>query len=319
MMESKSNVSRGVLVWLIVVLVVMTALLAINTEFLTNVYLRNQLTATGYIINGGILALFLLGLGRMVVLLLRYMREERALYRFARALAMDSPLASIDLDQNTLIARRYQEILTLSEHNAPINHAALASVQVARESTAISLPKFVNNILILTGVFGTIVSLSIALVGASDVLGSAQQGPGSMGMIIHGMSTALSTTITAIVCYLVYGYFYLRLTDVQTHLLSQVEQITTFYLMPRYAYTPDNLMQRIAGLVKALSGVAEVMRTVQADNMAASTQLHSLIASLNQRTKPMSDDLKSIKRVLHEGFRLPETELAETVELTELS
>ena len=308
MLARSHNSSRGVLVRLGVVLVLFVLLLAVNSEFLRDVYLRNQLTTIGWIVNGGILALFLLGLARLVFLLLRYMREERALQRFMRELQADPGHPPLDHGEDTLIARRYQEILLLSRGHAPINHAALASVLVAQESTAASLPKFINNTLILTGVFGTIVSLSIALVGASNVLGSAQQGSGDMGLIIHGMSTALSTTITAIVCYLIFGYFYLKLTDIQTSLLGRVEQVTAIHLLPRFAVTPDSLLQRVSGLVQSLGEAAAVMRTLQSDHLAAITQLHSLLAVLNQRTQPMSDDLKSIRRVLHEGFRLPEPE-----------
>ena len=127
-----------------------------------------------------------------------------------------------------------------------------------------------------------------------------------MGMVSHGMSTALSTTITAIVCYLVYGYFYLKLTDAQTHLLSQVEEVTTLYLLPRYGHTPDNLVHRVSGLVQGLQQTVEMMRSVQVDYAEAGAQLHSLLSSLNQRVKPMNDDMKQIKRTLREGFRLPD-------------
>ncbi len=307
MVEIQQNFSRDVLVRLVVVLVLVAAILALNTDFIVNVYMRNQLTITGWIINGSILALFLLGLARITLVLRRYMEEEQALKRFVRALVDDQPDPDAGLHRGCLIAYRYQAILTLSRDNAPVNHSALAAAQVARESTLISLPKFVNNILILTGVFGTIVSLSIALVGASNVLDAPQQGPGSMGMVIHGMSTALSTTITAIVCYLIYGYFYLKLTDAQTHIFSQVEEVTTLHLIPRFAHTPEDLVQRVATLVKGLNQVTEMMRAAQADSVEVSNQLHGLITDLNQRTEPMSGDLKSIKEILREGFRLPKS------------
>ncbi len=305
MVEITQNFSRGVLVRLAVVLALAATVLIFNVDFISNVYMRNQLTFTGWIINGGILAIFLLGLARIILVLRRYMEEERALNRFVRALEADQPDPTAGFHRGCLIAYRYQAILTLSRDNAPVNHAALAAAQVARESTLISLPKFVNNILILTGVFGTIVSLSIALVGASNVLGAPQLGPGSMGMVIHGMSTALSTTITAIVCYLVYGYFYLKLTDAQTNLFSQVEEVTTLYLIPRYAHTPEDLVQRVANLVKGLNEVTQMMRTAQADSVEVSNRLHALIADLNQRSEPMAEDLEVIKRILREGFRLP--------------
>lgn len=307
MVEIEKNFSRGVLVRLVIVLTLVAVILAFNVDFIANIYLRNQLTFTGWIINGAILGLFLLGLARIVLVLRRYMEEERALNSFVRALEDEDPHPTVGINRGCLIAYRYHAIQTLSRDNAPVNQAALAAAQVARESTRISLPKFVNNILILTGVFGTIVSLSIALLGASNVLGAPQQGSDSMGMVIHGMSTALSTTITAIVCYLVYGYFYLKLTDAQTHLFSRVEDVTTLYLIPRYSHTPEDLVQRVTTLVNELKQVTEMMHMAQTENALLSRQLHGLIADLNQRTEPMSEDLENIKGILREGFRLPES------------
>ena len=307
MLDFEKNFSRGVLIRLAIVVVLVAALLLANLDFLTDIYLLQQLTRTGYLINGGILALFFLGLTRVVAGLVRYMREEHAIQRFAAAQEAESYPPATEISPKRLVARRYETILKLSHQSAPINHAALASALVARESTTISLPKFINNILILTGVFGTIVSLSIALVGASNVIGGPSQELGDMGMVIPGMSTALSTTITAIVAYLIYGYFYLKLTDAQTQVLSGVEQVTSLYLLPRYAHTPDNMMHRVAGLVEQLKEVADSMRSAQFDSAESGSQLHSLLASLNLRVSPVAEDLRSIKHTLREGFRLRDT------------
>lgn len=314
LIESRSTFSRTVLVRLVIVSALLAVALALSAGFIADVYFRNQLTAVGWIVNGGILVLFLLGMARIVAVLLRYAREERAVSKFVRALDEEDPHPDAHIDPRSLIALRYDAVVNLSREKKAVNHASLASAQVARESTVISFPKFINNILILTGVFGTIVALSMALLGASNLLGTAQEGPGNMGMVIHGMSTALSTTITAIVCYLIFGYFYLKLTDAQTRLLSDIEEVTTLYLLPRYATTPDTLLQQVSGLVEGLGDVAEAMRTIQADYLTISSQLHGLIAAMNQHQKPMAEDLTRIKGLLREGFRLPELETVRSEE-----
>ncbi len=305
MIEFRAGFSLRVLIRLFIVLGLVAIAVLFSLDFIEGLYFRDQLTPTGFAVNGGIVALFLLGMGRIVSGLVRYVREERALAHFVKLFEEDAYLPAAQFDTGTLIYRRYQTVLALSRQNAPINHGALASALVAGESTRLSLPRFIHNILILTGVFGTIVSLSIALLGASNLLQSAAE-MNSMGMVIHGMSTALSTTVTAIVCYLVYGYFYLKLTDAQTHLVAGIEQVTTLYLLPRYASDSDTMLHEVAGLVKGLQQLAESMKTTHFDYARAGSQLKEVVAVLNQGVAPMSTDIQAIKSLLREGFRLPD-------------
>lgn len=174
---------------------------------------------------------------------------------------------------------------------------------MATESTRLSLPRFISNILILTGVFGTIISLSIALLGASDIIDSAD-GISGMSIVIHGMSTALSTTATAIVCYLFFGYFYMKLTDVQTELLSGIEQATTLYIMPRFTFQTDSMLHEVGSLVKALHEAANIMAKTQLDFVEAGRGLHALTGTRAESLSQLSNDIKEIKTLLRDGFRL---------------
>jgi hypothetical protein len=195
MFQYKTNYSRNVLFQFLMLSILVGFLLLINFEFLLNLYIKNQATNTGYIVNSSILALFLIGVFRLIILLLRYSREESALTRFIQNVQNNETLPTERINKKSLIYNRYISVLEISKHNVAVNHSALASVLVATESTRLSLPRFISNILILTGVFGTIISLSIALLGASDIIDSAD-GISGMSIVIHGMSTALSTTAT---------------------------------------------------------------------------------------------------------------------------
>ncbi|MES9965064.1 MAG: hypothetical protein ABW116_16170 [Candidatus Sedimenticola sp. 20ELBAFRAG] len=304
---------------MIIIAAVSAAILVWKLDFINSVYFRDQLTATGLIINGSILALFVLGLVKIIWILFTYGKEERAVRRFVENLEDNvSPL--IDISENTIIARRFRTMEHLHQANTPVNHNALASTLVAAESTRNSFPKFITNILILTGVFGTIVSLSIALIGASDLLASAVDVNG-MGLVVHGMSTALSTTITAIVCYIYFGYFYLKLTDVQTNLVSGVEQVTNNYLLPRFQVQTESILYEFTGLIRSLQGLVNQMEGSQqsynqlADEMKKSQEAFedlenrigaSLVEIYKTKIQPVADDMNDIKKLLKIGFRLPE-------------
>jgi len=303
MIQYKENYSRSVLFQFLMLSLMVGFLLLINHEFLQHFYFENQATNTGYIVNGSILGLFLLGIFRLIFLLLRYSREENALARFVKNVHNNVALPTDRINKKSLIHNRYLSVLEISKHNVAVNHSALASTLSATESTRLSLPRFISNILILTGVFGTIISLSIALLGASDIIDSAD-GISGMSIVIHGMSTALSTTATAIVCYLFFGYFYMKLTDVQTELLSGIEQATTLYIMPRFTYQTDSMLHEVGNLVKALHEAARAMASTQADFAEAGRNLSALTGNNAESLLRLSTDIDEIKSLLRDGFRL---------------
>ncbi len=303
MVQYKANYSRSILFQLLLLSVVLAFLILINLDFLYKIYFENQTTNTGYIVNGTIMGLFFLGLFNIISLLLRYVREENALTRFLKNVNNEQATPTERINKKSLIYNRYSSVLEISRHNVAVNHSALASTLVATENTHLSLSRFISNILILTGVFGTIISLSIALFGAADIIDSVD-GIGGMSIVIHGMSTALSTTATAIVCYLFFAYFYMKLTDVQTELLSGIEQATTLYIMPRFTYQTDSMLHEVGNLVKALHAAANSMAQTQIDFTEASRKFNALTGTNAESLSRLGSDIEEIKTLLRKGFRL---------------
>ncbi len=301
-----SGLSNRIILQFIVVCAAALLLLGVNYSFIWSFYFENQQTNTGLIINGAIAALLVFGLGNIFFQLLYYRSEEAAMARLVHNIeALKNDLTE-GLRPSSVIAQRFQTIQAISTADGEINHGALASMLSADQSTRLGLIRFINNILILTGVFGTIVSLSIALLGASDLIDSSDASLGGMGLVIYGMSTALSTTMTAIVSYLLYGYFFNRLGDVQTHFLSGVEQLTSVYLLPKYAKTANNLDGKLAELIKSLVFVTDKMSKTQDTYQDAANTLQANIDLHQKQLHNLGTDLHQVKQLLREGFRLPD-------------
>jgi hypothetical protein len=284
------------------------ALVTLNFDLIYPFYFENQLTRTGIYINGAILGLLVIGLGNILYHLLRYRREEAAIADFVNNVESIKPDLMEGLPADSMVVRRQLTMQSIQRSNGEINHGALAAMLNADESTHFGLIRFINNILILTGVFGTIVSLSIALLGASDLIDSANASLGGMGLVIHGMSTALSTTITAIVAYVVFGYFYTRLNDVQTHCLSGIEQLTTVYLLPRYVKASDDIVHKMSDLIKSVIHATSKLKQTQDTYQDAAVTLQQTLAANQQQTDELANELADIKQILREGFRLPSTD-----------
>ena len=316
-----TSLSTKIIVQFAVVVIAAIVLIALNFELIYPFYFENQLTSIGITINSAILALLIIGLGSILYNLLRYRREESAIALFVNNVESLKPDLMEGLPAASVVAKRQATLKLIQKANGEINHSALAAMLNADEGTRFGLIRFINNILILTGVFGTIVSLSIALLGASDLIDSADASIGGMGLVIHGMSTALSTTITAIISYVIFGYFYTRLNDVQTHFLSGVEHLTSVYLLPHYVKSGDDIVHKMSDLIKSVIHAADHLRTTQetyhdvADNLRTTQEtyhetaigLQQSIVAYQQKMDSLGEDLEIIKAILREGFRLPPT------------
>lgn len=287
-----------------VVLFIVIAIAIWQWDYLIDLYIHNQITYVGWIINGAILALFLLGLGRMVHLFVIYSEEEKALDLFVEATRAED-LDSLDerLPPDSIIGQRYATVLNFFSSRTEINHNALAATLLARETSKTSFIKFVNNILILAGVFGTIVSLTVALIGASTAI-SATDSLRGIDVVIHGMSTALSTTMTAILAYFLFGYFYLKLMDTQSYVLGWVEHETATQLIPRYqaaTRSPEQaLAEMLTGTVETIDKFNNFINQIQALGASQSQMLENF-EQLNDQNMRMLSDIRSILRA---GFRL---------------
>jgi hypothetical protein len=129
-----------------------------------------------------------------------------------------------------------------------------------------------------------------------------------MGMVIHGMSTALSTTITAIICYVFFGYIYQRLTDAQTNLISGIEQVTTTYLMPRFQIQTDSVLYEFTGLIRSLQGLVDQLQKSQLGFEATQDQLADTLDIYRDKAHGLDEHLDTIKQHLRLGFRLRDDE-----------
>ncbi len=300
----QTHFSRTVLIQWALFLIISSLLLFVFADDLGKIYGMGKPTPVGLGLNGLILGLFSLGMIRWLILVLRYQREEKALQQFHTQFNQDSEQALENIPQESLIFQRFSTLKTMNEQAATIHHQALAATLIASESTRSGLLRFVQNTLILCGVFGTIVSLSIALFGASDLLEHSVSSAG-MGMVIHGMSTALSTTMTAILCYLSFAYFHGALQNIQTNLLSAIEQLSTTRLIPSFQTTPNSIDRQLASLLKAMALLVQEMR----QNSEAVPKLLSHIEQLErqqqQQHQAQLHATQQLQTTLQQGFRLP--------------
>jgi len=298
--------SRTILIQVLLVTLALAGLSIYFSDTLIMIYFTNQQTSAGYVLNGLILVLFLLGMMRALVVLFAYHREEQALSRVLSNLELQQGSLLQGVAAASIIAVRVGILENMRLQRAPVHHQALAATLLARESARTGLVRFIHNILILCGVLGTIVSLSIALFGASSLLEQAVSSTG-MGMVIHGMSTALSTTMTAIVCYLFLAYFMSAIQNLQTRFLGHVEEITATRLLPLYQITEEAVTQHALDLVREAHLLVQSLHDKVDAIDPASVKLEieqGRIQAQNQHEEMLAQ-LRELSAIMKDGFRLP--------------
>lgn len=293
---SPHNYTRNILLQILLVIGLLAAVIVWQRDVVYEIYMANQVNAVGWAVNGGILLLFACGLIQLIKRFLEYRNQEQAINRFTTNVNNnEEPLLGIR--QDYMVAERFLTLKSLNKRRANINQNVLAATLLASESSRNSFLKFVHNVLILIGVFGTIISLSISLLGASDILqGGGQAGSliggreaaqaSGLGTMIFGMSTALSTTLTAIIAYLFFGYFYIKLTDTQTFLISKIEEVTATTLLPHLQLNQDAVVRDYSESIRSANELIQKLDQSQQKYADSATALEAATKKLADKVLP---------------------------------
>ena len=126
-----------------------------------------------------------------------------------------------------------------------------------------------------------------------------------MGLVINGMSTALSTTMTGIVTYILFRFFLGKLIDVQNNLMFAVERVTTLTIIPAFAPQKqvESVVPQITSLIQNLDTLVQKMATQQQGMTESQRELQETIQD-TPRVRSMAEGIQEINENLNKGFRL---------------
>lgn len=275
----------------------------LEKDFLIPFLFGPQSTPLGVLINGFILGLLVLSFVANLGWLLVNFMEEKALRQFMlnRDHPEGDPLARVS--EKSLIAKRYRDLMELEKRGSPIDQGALAHLLASRLSLRHLFSEYVASILILLGMLGTILALGMALMGSSSLINSLENIKG-MGAVIANMSTALSTTITAIVCYMAAKFSLHLVIASDRELAYAIEAITTHEILPDLSQRVDTLVPKLQSLLERLDQLTEGLTLSQKHLRDTQGQLSEGVLSLGEHLQGVTKGIATINANLEKGFRL---------------
>lgn len=258
--------------------------------------------------------IFLLGI--VIVTLVSLLTLARAFFRYQReAFAIRKVLNNLrmknhpveDVTFQSLIKQRFSILGDLYERDSHLDQGALSSLLSAREAHCSNFASFVQTILVLLGVFGTVVSLGYSLTGASELL-STSGGLEGMSGLMSGLATALSTTMVAIVSFICHSYFLQSFHLYQKSILADIERITLVYFIPYIDRSPADPESKLAELIHSLKGMVDELKSSQEAVGEMQKSLTMMMERGSQELADFTNGVDSINRTLKAGFRLGEQE-----------
>lgn len=272
-------------------------------DFLIDFYMGPRSTLVGQVFNSFILIVFIVGTFRILYLILSLKDEEKSVINLFENLGKESNSPFHNVSSESIIGKRYHIMETLYQRRMSVDHQSLAGLLESELMSRVSFPKFISGILVLLGMLGTILSLAIALVGASDILANVDN-IHELGSILDGMSTALSTTMTGIVTYILYRFYLGKLLDVQNNLFYAIERVTTLTLVPQFSLSEDTLVPKLVGLVESLDKVVGDIARHHKSLIETNDKISESLAHYSENVTGLAQGIHQINDNLHKGFRL---------------
>lgn len=274
--------------------------------FILEFFLGPQSSELGRMIGGLILALFGAGTVGILGLIVYLRQEEVALLNFyQQAVRNYEGLLERGGGDRSLIGKRFLTIKNLAEKKALINQEALAFLLQNEVQGKSGSLRFLGHIFILLGMLGTIASLGVALLGTSELM-VAKTTVMDFGLVISGMSTALSTTLLGLVAYILFRFFLVQLESLQNNLLLSIERVTALTLIPRLQPSPETLVPEVLQLVGNLNRLIGEMTENQEQISKSSAVMQASITRYSRTMEGIERGFDSINHTLSKGFRLQE-------------
>ena len=282
-------------------------LVALQFEIIAEIYWGPLTTEIGWVVNGAIMGLFLVALLRMSALLRFYFREDRAIDAFDGQMDFGLDEDRAESLAGTLVMQRYRALEQSRMELEQPHQAALAGILWSQETARMGLTRLIQNVLILLGVFGTVASLSLALIGASELFSSPQNASG-ITLVVRGMATALSTTMAAIAAYLVLAFVASRVIAAQAHVCRRIESLTLNRMLPQLSKTSGNLAQNMLHTLSELQNLLTSLRDTHAALQKQALNLGEFERARLDHEAALLKQMRRINQALREGFRLQNPE-----------
>lgn len=253
-------------------------------------------------------------LGNQAWLFLRYQWEARSLDPYITG-DLHKPRLN-NLSSRSLLGKRVAMVEKFHKSTGAVDLGTLSHFTEAHEDGRFVFIKFIQNSLILLGVFGTMASLGFALSGASDILQSA--GDEGLGSLMGGMATALTTTMLAIVGFIGNSLSLTFLQKWQQQVLRGLDFITVTSLVPNEeSDTADQaagaLIQEVRRLIEPLQKSQKDLLQLHQSALAAHDTLTKAydkylarVSGTHDQDRLVLDGILSLNQTLKDGFRLEE-------------
>lgn len=233
-----------------------------------------------------ILILFGIGLFDSLIQLLYYIRREKKALEKAKAyinqqMSIEHPdkleesLREAGVWTKSLAYQRIQHLFQIKARNGTIDSDALAEIALGRQSLWGGLGRHFTSILVLIGLFGTVLGLSRTIIEIQPLIADIEHldDPTRIGSIIggtlSGMKTAFSTTLMGLLGSLILGLFGFWVNRVGAKFSIELEEFTTTILLPIFNPSPfDQLRQT----TEHLTGSANAMESAMDESMRAMQQ-----------------------------------------------
>jgi len=277
-------------------------------------------TTSSMIINVIILILLLYALIRLTFIFFRLYGEGRAvevLKGNAESLLKKYPAPQIlklvhDLNDSSIVKKRFIEYQKIKYNGKELSIDLIQKVQ-----SNIKLPdsisaKRIAGILVLLGLLGTLLGLSVGVSQMESLLNSKQNFNSisdSMLQFIQGMSTAFSTTLAGILATLFLMFIIFLIDRYRNRIESSFEIIVVGQVLPVYSFShkKDDLAE-IKDIIKDTRNVIEKVTKETINTNFHTRQLfekmHDSVLTLTKSIETISEPFKQSSRLQEQMLNL---------------